>query len=137
MGKQIIKATPGRDLYIEWSSVVEAPTFIGTRAEVAAYLMRAFRGAEADRLDFEAGQVEKRLARADQDGSSGLPPFDCNWDSNGEIYMQQGWLRRDKMEALAEAYLANPHEPAVDALLEPFEDDEPAPVGSLEPDQPA
>lgn len=122
MGKQIIKVSPDEDLYLEWSSVVEAPTFIGDRAAMVEHLMYGFQP-ETRRYDFELGEVEVRLQRTDETGSSGWEPFGCSWDDSGEIYMQQGFLPRAKMRDLALLYLAATG-PSVDAsgLLEPFED---------------
>lgn len=54
----IVKAEPGRDLYLVWSTIGEAPTYIGSRAELQAEL-----GAE--------GKAD-RFGRADRTGTSSL-----------------------------------------------------------------
>lgn len=113
MPREIIKCEPGRDLYMEWSSVVDAPTFIGTRADLAGYLTSDEAG--RDRQMPEA--VERRLGRADDKGSSALHEAGCFWDAPGEIYMQQGWLPRSRFVALAERYLAT-DVPNVNDLLD-------------------
>lgn len=129
MGKQIIKIAPDRDLYVEWSSVVEAPTAWGTRAEMAAWLQEPKQGYGQITIA-AADAVEDRLARADRTGSSGYPPFGCTWDDWGEIYMQQGKLPRSRFGALIDRYAAHPDirhsTPDVRDLLDPFDDDLPA-----------
>jgi hypothetical protein len=122
MGKQIIKAAPNRDLYMEWSSDVEAPTFLGTRADIAAYLAEPKRGLR-ETVIADPDAIEQRLQRADLTGSSGYPPFGCDWDDHGEIYKQQGYLPRAKFGEFADRYLAagEDGEPDITDLLEPLE----------------
>jgi hypothetical protein len=116
MGKQIIKVAPDTDLYVEWDSVVDAPTRIGTRAEFVAELNQPRRG---EHWPTEA-EVEARLRRADETGSSGWPPFGCTWDRDGLMYQQQGTLPRARLGEFARRLLDDVDaEP--DGLLEPFE----------------
>lgn len=124
MGRVIIKAAQDKDLYIEWSSIVEAPTFIGTRAEILPYLRSS--------RDRPGNAPEARLQRADETGSSAKRdprapayrgPLDGAWDDNGLIYQQMGWLPRAKLAEFAEKLAADDEDGAV-ALLEPFEDDD-------------
>lgn len=124
MGKQIIKVSPDRDLYMEWSSIVEAPTFIGTRAETTAYLLEPKDGLHETTIAHPEA-VEQRLARADLTGSSGYPPFGCDWDDHGEIFQQRGYLPRSRFGEFCDRYLAagDDGEPDVADLLEPFEDE--------------
>lgn len=123
MGSQIIKVTPDRDLYMEWSSVVEAPTFIGTRAELAAYLAEPKVHYRQTTIDHPEA-IEERLARADETGSSGYRPFGCTWDdASGEIYQQRGHLRRDRFAEFCDRILAaQDFDLDFSDLLEPFED---------------
>src|SRR5664279_2648683 len=67
----IVKAEPDTDLYVYWSTIVEAPTFVGTRAELTDHLLRHDHTGPTT-LD----AVAERFARADARGSSGIPPFD-------------------------------------------------------------
>ncbi|MER8118918.1 hypothetical protein [Streptomyces sp. NPDC094031] len=53
MGRCVIKATPDEDLYLEWSSIVDACTMVGTRADLLA-----------------AGHRPEALDRADRIGTS-------------------------------------------------------------------
>lgn len=84
MPTYIIKVHPDRDAYMEWSTIVDAPTSIGTRA------------------DYLAENDETRLARTDLQGTSARhwkrqPPRRqfCGWDdTEGPIYMQRGYLPR-------------------------------------------
>jgi len=117
MGKQLIKVSPTEDLYLEWSSVVEAPTRVGTRAEFAADLNEPRRGEVWPTED----EVERRLQQADATGSSASRPFGCTWDSRGEMYQQRGLLPRGRMVEYARRLLADiDAEP--DGLLEPLEE---------------
>lgn len=115
MGRQIIKVDRDRDLYMEWSSIVEAPTWFGNRVELFAYLTEPVRG--------NHDEVETRIKRADETGSSGFRPFGCTWDDDGEIYEQRGMLPRARMLAFAERWLAQPESAAPDVtdLLELFD----------------
>jgi hypothetical protein len=99
----IVKASPIRDLYIGWSSIVEAPTGMWTRAEALAY-----------------GFPRSRLDRADRTGTSSMVPGSGQWDDTGFIAEQRGWLRRDRIADYAQALFADDENAAWD-LLEPFE----------------
>lgn len=126
MGSFIMKAAKDRDLYCEWSSIVESPTFIGDR--------------EATRKRFG----EARVARADEHGTSALgffssgdyPPseLDGAWEDTGFVVEQRGWLPRARVPEFLEALLGDDQEKAY-ALLDPFEDDEPAPSPQNSEDQ--
>ena len=116
MGSCVIKAAKDRDLYCVWSSIVEAPTYIGTREEMRRHL---------------GPGGEERLSRADQFGTSALgwsspgdtpvADLDGAWEDTGLIVDQRGVLRRDKMADFLEVY---PFEPdRAYALLEPFDDE--------------
>jgi hypothetical protein len=122
MGSQIIKISRDDDLYMEWSSIVEAPTWFGTRAETLEYLA----GNDGNREMRPADTHESRLARADETGSSGYRPWGCTWDYYGKIYMQRGVLPRSAFAEFARRWLAaeGDTEPDVADLLEPFEDAE-------------
>lgn len=127
MGSQIIKVSRDVDLYMEWSSIVESPTYIGRRADLAAYLAEPVATWEGTCTP-STELVEQRLERADRLGSSGRSPFGCRWDDHGEIYEQRGWLPRANMETFARLLLDAGDESAdeqaarVAALIVPFED---------------
>lgn len=126
MGSFIIKAARDRDLYMEWSTIVDGPTFIGTRAEILAHLERA-----PDRRPADVPEV--RVRRADETGTSAKPdphapgysgPLDGAWDDTGLIVEQRGWLPRARFAEFLDAYLADPEKAY--ALLDPFDDESPA-----------
>lgn len=115
MGNLIWKVNqdPAEDRYCVWSTIVEAPVFDGTRAEIERY-----------QLFWNGEKVRPRLdewfARANEKGSS------LDWDGDwGDkvIYEQRGLLPREKLGDLLDALASTP--PDLDAawdLLEPFED---------------
>ncbi|MET9779372.1 hypothetical protein ABZ023_34930 [Streptomyces sp. NPDC006367] len=65
MGRCIIKATQDEDLYLEWSSVVDACTRVGTRAEFLAL-----------------GHRQEALDRADRTGTSDIVAHLGGWDDD-------------------------------------------------------
>lgn len=118
MGRIIIKASREDDLYAEWSSIVEAPTFIGTRAGLKEYLTDHF---DPDGRRHTEEEAEERLTRADTLGSSCLDMKDGHWTDSGLIYEQRGWLPRGRFAAFFRSF-PNPDGPPDLSLLEPFED---------------
>lgn len=75
VGHVILKAEKDRDLYAEWSSVVDGPTFTGTREETLEFMIKYY-GLDKEERSREA------LERADRTGTSvtvGNPPFG-SWD---------------------------------------------------------
>lgn len=127
MPRQIIKPDRDVDFYVEWSSIVEAPTAFGPREWMLDHLLFDYRRA-THRFDWEREQAEQRLARADVTGSSAYPPFACTWDDEGEIYEQRGILPRAKIRELCER-LSKDERADVSDLLEPFDDDVPVQSG--------
>lgn len=118
MPRIVLKATPERDLYCEWSTIVDSVTFIGTRAEIVEYLGEGeFRGS--------GDRPEVRVSRADHFGTSAMygDPHDGAWEDSGFVYEQRGWLPRARLVDLLDRYLADPEDPKVDDLLDPLEDD--------------
>lgn len=109
----VIKAAPDRDLYVGWSNVVEAPTWVGTRAQALEY-----------------GCPESRLRRADETGtsqrrdpmSSYTGPLDGAWDDTGFIAEQRGFLPRARLGDYAVAYAEGRMEDCWD-MLEPFDEE--------------
>ena len=125
MGYEIIKCAPDEDLYIEWSSIVEAPTAVGTRAEMLEYLPT---GAHENCPTCRCNPGAERLERADRTGTSGLDGWGCDWTSGGLIYQQRGYLPRARFAEFARRFLAD-DEASMVALLDPF-DDEPEDAGT-------
>lgn len=108
----IIKAEKDLDLYIGWSSVVDAPTFWGGREWMEQYLK-------------EEGQTDEvvygRLARADEEGTSDLSIKEGQWTERSLIYMQgsTGLLPRKNLAELIRRLEVNEQDPMTD-LLEPW-----------------
>lgn len=117
MGSVIVKATPDADLYIEWSTIVEAPTFIGTRAETLEYL-----GLPSPSV---SDTPEERLARADETGTSAKGDYAWfgSWTYDGFVVEQRGVLPRSRLSAFAVLYADD--DPAWLDLLEPFDAETP------------
>lgn len=120
MANPIIKAARDRDLYMEWSTNANGPTFVGTRAEVLVHLDLAGRQ--------PGDSPELRLQRADATGTSAKPdpgtPGDKpigTWEDTGLIVEQRGWLPRSKFGEFMQA-CARDDETAAYGLLEPFQD---------------
>lgn len=119
MPSYIVKDKPDEDYYVMWSSIVDAPTFAGTRAEM-----------EACHWFGPQDVADERFERADTYGTSaqwgaGEPGQKITrvygWDdSEGFVYQGEGWLPRAKLRELCERL---GREESVDDLLEPFEDD--------------
>lgn len=120
MGNIIIKPERDQDFYVGWSTIVEAPTWFGSRAEAVGYVTEDHRthGGPSD-------PPEERLARADRLGSSIKPEAGYGfgyWDDEDFIYEQRGTLpRKHLIEACR--LLAADDEAGVWDLLEPFEDE--------------
>lgn len=115
MPSHIVKPERDTDYYVEWSSIVDGPTFEGNRERMTAYGVRMGWASVAERLD-----------RADATSSSALW-YEPSWDED-ETYMlgQSGTFPRSEMAAVVTAFLANGEDfeaPGVVALLTPFEDD--------------
>ena len=110
----ILCAAPEGDLYCEWSSVVDGPTWIGTREEALA--------------EFEAERVE-RAARAGSSALFGDPPY-LGYDDGDMVVLNggssNGILRRDVLGSYLKALLGSDDFAAADALLQPLEDDDDA-----------
>jgi hypothetical protein len=109
VGRYIIKTAPDEDLYMEWSSFVDAPTFVGNRKELAEYLAEPKVGYQQTTID-HPDAVEERLQWTDMTGSSMRIPGD-GWDSSGLVVQRRNavewegygfrWLPRAKYSEYA------------------------------------
>lgn len=124
MGSYIIKAARDRDLYMEWSTRVDAPTCIGTRAQMLAYLEQTTSRVLAD-------AAEVRVRRADETGTSATfdpnspsfrGPFSGAWGDAGLIVVQRGWLPRARFAEFLDAYRTDPTK--AHTLLDPLDDEQ-------------
>lgn len=115
----LVKYSPTEDFYVAWSENTESPHWCGTRAEAAA-----------------RGYIEERIERADKYGTSSVPMVDAactipweggrfyDWDDDGMIAEQRGFLPRRLLRAYALLYAADELQAAFD-LLEPFDNETP------------
>ncbi len=125
MGQALIRAAPDRDLYLVWSSIVDAPVAVGTRAEMVGWARQEWR--------LEEERAEAALMRADELGTSDRRFNTGGWDDdelpvfNGWQPPEPGWwyIRRDRLVEFAEAILRD-DDAAATALLHraPDEDEE-------------
>jgi hypothetical protein len=127
MGRFIIEADPDVDLYCEWSSIVEAPTWIGSRSELVGYLAEHSFDGSGDCKAMRPEDIEERLARVDETGTSIAfrigPHAEGSWGDTGLIYQQQGVLPRNRLAEFLQRFLDNrPADVDVSDLLDPFED---------------
>jgi hypothetical protein len=109
----LIKAAPDRDLYVCWSNNVEAPVWVGTRAEALSWDCPELRLRRVDKT----GTSQKR----DPD-SSYTGPLDGAWDDEGFIAEQRGYLPRARLGDYAVAYAEERTEDCWD-MLKPFDDE--------------
>lgn len=133
MGEFILRAEPGADLYCCWSTIVDAPVFIGRRAHMIECLTEhRFVGDRCCAVPPE--MADRMLARADEHGTSvghclGSGPLTGSWADEALIYQQEGFLPRAALGAVLRRFLDAPEgatsDPDVTDLLVPFEDDDP------------
>lgn len=115
----IVKAARDADLYCEWSTVVDAPVLIGTRAEF---------------LNEYDASVEPRLERADEHGTSARWPRETDpifgWNHDEFLIMNGpgagGTLKRADLEAYCRYLLTDSDEStdAAAALVSPLDNND-------------
>ena len=136
MPQFIYKEAPDVDYYVAWSSIVEAPAYTGTRAEMLAHLRR-----ESDPyLNEDAPHhPDRRMERCDATGTTSMwvakaseesaefaahgHPEEGSWEDDTYIYRQQGVLTRANLFVLAHR-TDEDDEADVSDLLTPFDDQE-------------
>lgn len=97
MGRIIVKADKNLDLYVEWSTIADGPTCVGSRKEMFHHLSKGDRHGVPT-----AAEVEKRLTVADLKGSSMIDMPEGYWEDEGFIpqtHQGQRWLRRSRFGA--------------------------------------
>jgi hypothetical protein len=89
----IIKPERDRDLYMVWSTIVEAPLAFGPRSYVENWLLERY-------LKQLKTTIKGWLDQVEVDGSSSDDPG-LHFDGDGDlIYMQEGLLPRSKIVEL-------------------------------------
>lgn len=132
MGHYVMKAvhpTDGdRDLYVYWSTVVDAPFMWGTREEMADYVYEQITSLREDKhpelAAMKREEVEERwLARADELGSSSY--MRNGWWGEDVNYHNAGRVPRDKLAAFLDSFVPINEEEGEGefdlSLLEPFD----------------
>ncbi|MFD6565482.1 hypothetical protein [Micromonospora profundi] len=119
----VIKPERDRDFYVIWSTIVEAPTAWGTRAEVRGYLAEDWEERSPGRTPDMLDDFDGRLDRAAVHGTSALGGFAFfgRWDDEGFMYEQRGVLPRHHLTRACEL-LGEDRESEVWDLLEPIEE---------------
>lgn len=119
MSWTILKADRDRDLYCAWSSIVEAPVFIGDRESTADHYVR--------RGGVSRAKTDAYMDLADEQGSS-HPAWEGAWTAKSLVYMRTV-LPRENLGALLDICIAHLHEnlapdhPLVKPLVQRFEED--------------
>jgi hypothetical protein len=112
----IVKPDQNRDVYVEWSSMMEAPIRIGSRAD---FLRELGAGEPGNR-------TTDRLDRADRSGTTMLPPplspQDGAW-GDLLVFEQRGTIACAKLAEFTHLLFDGDLQGAL-RLCEPFEDEE-------------
>lgn len=93
MPHYIVKIDRDTDLYVNWSTIVDAPGAIGTREGLADYLRFTAGEKAADAARFD---------RADATGTSSIDGF-YGWDEQEFIVEQRGLVKRSDIPQLVAA----------------------------------
>ena len=119
----IIKPERDRDLYVIWSTVVEAPLTWGDRKQTLAWAIDDWRRRQPGQTPDLMSEPAGRLDRADIHGTSaaGGYAFFGRWDYDGFMYEQRGILPRAALARACELLEAD-RESEVWNLLQPFEE---------------
>lgn len=120
MPSYVLRVAPDDPTYVLWSTVVEAPIFMGDEAEMRTYLER-FEQRCKEPCCYQK-QVLDRLDRANRAGTSSLGGF-YGYDDPGMIVEQTGVLPRSALGAFARAFLLEGDDDFM-SYLQPFDDDE-------------
>ena len=109
MPHYIVKIDRDTDLYVNWSTIVDAPGAIGTREGLADYLRFTACEKAADAARFD---------RADATGTSSIDGF-YGWDEQEFIVEQRGLVKRSDIPQLVAAM---ENDLGYQHLLTPIED---------------
>jgi hypothetical protein len=126
----IFKESPEVDYYVEWSSIVEAPAFTGSRSIMLEHLRQS---SDQWLRDDAPHHPERRLERADETGTTSVWVEHAGmrdkfaeegaWDDDDYIYMQRGVLTRANLFVLCHRTDDDPDADVTD-LMTPFEDED-------------
>lgn len=126
----IFKESPEVDYYVEWSSVVEAPAFTGSRSVM---LERLRESSDSWLREDAPHHPERRLERCDETGTSSMwveqqgmrdkYAEEGAWDDDSYIYQQRGVLTRANLFVLCHRTDDDPDADVTD-LMTPFDDED-------------
>lgn len=90
MGDVLVKAARDQDIYLIWSTIVDAPTWIfGSRDEASQHLWREYRWTHPDCTPGQRSGPAARLKRADDTGTSAIEPAGMyGWDDDEFVFME-------------------------------------------------
>lgn len=91
MPSYVYREAPDVDFYCVWSTIVDAPVYVGDRAEILAYLER---DSDPWLRDDAPHHPKNRLARADTTGTSAMHGEGA-WDDSEYVYHQEVVSRED------------------------------------------
>jgi hypothetical protein len=127
----ILKGDPDTDLYCQWSTVVDAPTWVGTRDELVAEML-AHPDNYSGYPDATPRQIiNARVDRADSTGTSAFPEYGFGgWDTDGFIVTNHTgvpdggyrWLERGDLTAYL-GHLRDEQWQAAYDVTDPLDDD--------------
>jgi hypothetical protein len=124
MGTIILKAARDKDLYVAWSTNVEAPVGWGTRDEMLDDLWRDHNRAHPDCIPKPGTGPDARMDRVDATGTSARDWTFGDWSDEEFIYEQRGLLPRTELAHACDLLEAG-REAEVWDLLKPFDDETP------------
>ena len=113
MGTEIIKVKHADDLYVVWSHTTESPHMWGERALVRTWLITSAHL----KTEYATPEVDKRLARCDEHGTSAMYPT-----GDTLIFELRGYLQRDALCPFLDSY--DEDTDTFSFPLTPFEDEE-------------
>lgn len=132
MARPILKTGRDVDLYVEWSTVADGPTWVGTRVALLAYLRREWDAGHPDCIPKEGAGPDARVARCDETGTSVYPDPDLRravpfgaWDDAGFVIDGRWWLPREALTAYVQAGQAG-DQAGMAACLTPIRHDDKA-----------
>lgn len=125
VGTYLMKASPDRDLYVQWSTVTDNWTLFGTRAEFVAHLSLENARRYPPVTITPTEEPEALLARCDATGTSVRFRYPSGVLSGGwgvpVMIGQRGTIDRDRLGEYLDAVLAGDYA-AITAMIRPFED---------------
>jgi hypothetical protein len=132
VNRPILRTGRDVDLYVEWSTIADGPTWFGTRAELLEYLRREWDREHPDCIPKEGVGPAARVARCDEAGTSVYPdpelagrhvPFGA-WNDAGFVIDGRAWLPRESLTAYVQAFQAGDAAAAAACLVPIRHDDE-------------